>query len=121
MFLKYKKGLGCVQIKVTLRYKTSIKYLRAFILGVKARKQTILFLRSPKHFKVGKQRLFLTQGTCYLVYAFKSLPTLELDIKPQSEFFFNYFLYLTKLSSGYGIVPTRFKVTQSLKIKFSGW
>lgn len=95
---------------------THLYYLTNFS---KLKKQPLLFLRAPKHFKAGKQVVKLIRSqksfTLLLTPHISSLTFLTLSNREKYNFFFKYFPFLTY----YSLFISRFTFTYSLRIKFT--
>lgn len=103
------------QVTAYLYCSGHLKYLKAFSSFRKLKTRSFLFLRAPKHFKVGKQILKYTYGLhrCkFQVNAFSLHSS-----KPQLVTF-STLLSLLKVYGGYGVYLKHCKLAYSLRIKF---
>lgn len=111
MFVNFKSN---AKLTVYLYYSSHSKYLTAFKNIKKMHTSSFLFLRAPKHFKVGKQIAKRTHGLCRYSFYFNVF-SLHTQIPKQVTYLT--LVSLARIYSGYGIYLKHFKLTYALKLK----
>lgn len=107
-------------LKITLYLKkfTNNKRLGEINKSIKSGVQPVMFLRSPKHFKVGKQIVAKTYSK--FLYTKKYKPFIKLEnvlVYSNATFFYLLTKYISHPNI-YGAIITKYKVFFTIKIKF---
>ena len=113
MFVAYKKKTFVI---IYLHYTSHLKYLQGFTTLKKPRESSFLFLRAPKHFKVGKQILKRYRG---LGRSSFSINTFGLFMSSPTQVTYTSLLTQLRIYTGYSIYPKHCKLFYSCRIKFN--